>query len=45
VRAALADETAHVSLILRGMEFSSGHDMNELLGEFDIEPSPTEIEQ
>jgi len=45
VRAALADETAHVSLILRGMEFGSGHDMNELLEEFDIKPTPTEIEQ
>jgi len=45
VRGALGDETAHVSLTVRGIEFSSGHDLNELLGEFDIKPTPTEIEQ
>lgn len=45
VRGALGDEAAHVSLTLRGIEFGSGHDMNELLGEFDIKPTPTEIEQ
>lgn len=45
VREALGDETAHVNLTLRGMEFGSGHDLNELLGEFDIKPTPTEIEQ
>ena len=32
-------------LPVRGIEFGSGHDMNELLGEFDIRPTPTEIEQ
>jgi len=45
VRGALGDEAAHVSLTLRGIEFGSGHDMSELLGEFDIKPTPTEIEQ
>lgn len=45
VRAALADETAHVSLSVRGMEFATGHDLHELLGEFDIKPVAGEVEQ
>ncbi|MGH8624617.1 MAG: chitobiase/beta-hexosaminidase C-terminal domain-containing protein [Gammaproteobacteria bacterium] len=45
VSPALADDTAHVSLSVRGMEFATGHDLNEILAEFDIKPAAGEVEQ
>ncbi|MGH8610818.1 MAG: hypothetical protein ACREYF_01920, partial [Gammaproteobacteria bacterium] len=45
IRAALADDTAHVSMSVRAMEFATGHDLSEILAEFEIKPAAGEVEQ
>ncbi len=45
VRSTLNDDAGHVSMGVRGIEFSTGHDLKEFLAEFGIKADASEVAQ
>ncbi|MCP4698689.1 MAG: DUF499 domain-containing protein [Gammaproteobacteria bacterium] len=45
LREALGDDTAEVRINIRAVRFSSGHNLHEYMGEYNITPEPGQIEQ
>lgn len=44
-RSAIGDETAEVRITVKGVEFESGHDLEEFIGKLGIEVTAGEVEQ